>query len=151
MNNQQRAAMQMALEALEGGLWDYGPGQDEHDKCNEVITALREALAQPDHIANAGKVIEQGHSEQEPVAWRVHPFDYGVGHEGAYAMTMRLEQVEAWNRKGWIVEPLYAAPVSAEAIRSEALEEAAKVCRTAQAKGLQSIREAIEAAIRGLK
>ena len=39
----------------------------------------------------------------------------------------------------------------AEAIRAEALEEAAKVCRTAQAKGLQSIREAIEAAIRGLK
>lgn len=30
-------------------------------------------------------------------------------------------------------------------------EACAKVCRTAQAKGLQSIREAIEAAIRGLK
>lgn len=43
------------------------------------------------------------------------------------------------------------APVYAKAIRAEALEEAAKVCRTAQAKGLQSIREAIEAAIRGLK
>ena len=36
-------------------------------------------------------------------------------------------------------------------VRAEALEEAAKVCRTAQAKGLQSIREAIEEAIRGLK
>ena len=36
-------------------------------------------------------------------------------------------------------------------VRAEALEEAAKVCRTAQAKGLQSIREAIEAAIRELK
>ncbi len=66
-------------------------------------------------------------------------------------MTMRLEQVEAWNRKGWIVESLYTAPVDAKAIRAEALEEAAKVCRTAQAKGLQSIREAIEAAIRRLK
>jgi hypothetical protein len=42
-----REAAALALEALEGGLWDYGPGQDEHDKCNEVITALREALAQP--------------------------------------------------------------------------------------------------------
>jgi len=47
MNDQQRAVMQMALEALEGGLWDYGPGQDEHAKCDEVITALRDALAQP--------------------------------------------------------------------------------------------------------
>lgn len=27
----------------------------------------------------------------EPVAWRVHPFDYGIGHEGVYAMTMREE------------------------------------------------------------
>ena len=42
-------------------------------------------------------------------------------------------------------------PVDAKAIRFEALEEAAKVCRTAQAQGLQSIREAIEEAIRGLK
>lgn len=38
-----------------------------------------------------------------------------------------------------------------EQMRVSTLEEAAKVCRTAQAKGLQSIREAIEAAIRGLK
>ena len=44
MNIHEREVMQRALEALEGGLWDYGPGQDEHDKCNEVITALREAL-----------------------------------------------------------------------------------------------------------
>lgn len=36
-------------------------------------------------------------------------------------------------------------------VRKETLEEAAKVCRTAQAQGLQSIREAIEEAIRGLK
>lgn len=49
------------------------------------------------------------------------------------------------------IRAAYAAPVSTEAIRAEALEQAAKVCRTAQAKGLQSIREAIEAAIRGLK
>ena len=46
---------------------------------------------------------------------------------------------------------LHDLKLDAKAIRSEALEEAAKVCRTAQAKGLQSIREAIEAAIRGLK
>ena len=86
-------------------------------KYYKALAAIREALAEP--------------VKQEPVAWRVHPFDYGVGHEGAYAMTMRLEQVEAWNRKGWIVEPLYAAPVDAKAIRAEALEEAAKMCEKA--------------------
>ncbi len=45
----------------------------------------------------------------EPVAWRLHPFDYGIGHEGVYAMTNRPEQVAAWERKGWTVEPLYTA------------------------------------------
>ena len=46
---------------------------------------------------------------------------------------------------------LHDLKLDAKAIRAETLEEAAKVCRTAQAKGLQSIREAIEAAIRGMK
>jgi len=48
----------------------------------------------------------------------------------------------------------FAALVRAEAYqkgRDDMKEEAAKVCRTAQAQGLQSIREAIEEAIRGLK
>ena len=45
-----------------------------------------------------------------PVAWRVHPFDYGIGHEGVYAMTMLEQQRDAWLRKGWKVEPLYVAP-----------------------------------------
>ena len=49
---------------------------------------------------------EQG----EPVAWQVHPFDYGIGHEGVYARTDRPEQVEAWKRKGWNVQPLYTHP-----------------------------------------
>ena len=48
--------------------------------------------------------------QQEPVAWRVHPFDYGVGSKGVYVLTMRPEQVEMWTRKGWKVEPLYTAP-----------------------------------------
>jgi hypothetical protein len=42
----------------------------------------------------------------EAVAWRVHPFDYGVGSEGVYALTMRPDQVEAWKRKGWSVDSL---------------------------------------------
>lgn len=50
----------------------------------------------------------------EPVAWRVHPFDYGVGYEGAYALTSRLDQVAAWERKGWKVQPLFTAPQPAD-------------------------------------
>lgn len=33
-----------ARDALAGGLWDYGPGQDEHEKCNEVIAVVDAAL-----------------------------------------------------------------------------------------------------------
>lgn len=40
-------ALTQAAEALSGGLWDYGPGQDEHERCNEVIAACRAALATP--------------------------------------------------------------------------------------------------------
>lgn len=48
-----RAALQEAVDALAGGLWDYGPGQDEHAKCNEVIARCRAALdadAAPDEV-----------------------------------------------------------------------------------------------------
>lgn len=89
--------------------------------------------------------------KQRPVAWRVHPFDYGVGHEGAYAMTMRLEQVEAWNRKGWIVESLYATPVDAKAIRADALEEAAEWCEAKQSYSAMHANTEFAAGIRGLK
>lgn len=37
--------LQAATDALSGGLWDYGPGQDEHECCNEVIAECRAALA----------------------------------------------------------------------------------------------------------
>jgi hypothetical protein len=33
-----------ATEALGGGLWDYGPGQDEHTKCEEVLARCRAVL-----------------------------------------------------------------------------------------------------------
>lgn len=45
----------------------------------------------------------------KPVAWRVHPFDYGIGHKGVYAKTSELTLVASWERKGWKVEPLYTA------------------------------------------
>jgi hypothetical protein len=57
MNDQQRAAMQMALEALESWKeWDAWNKADAFDKDDDkAITALREALAQPkkpDECAN---------------------------------------------------------------------------------------------------
>jgi len=53
---------------------------------------------------------------QEPVAWQVHPFDYGIGHEGVYARTDRPEQVEMWKRKGWTVQPLYTTSQTQPAV-----------------------------------
>lgn len=40
-----QAQLIIATAALAGGLWDYGPGQDEHEKCNEVIEQCRALLA----------------------------------------------------------------------------------------------------------
>lgn len=51
--------------------------------------------------------VRESATAASPVAWRVHPFDYGVGSDGVYALTMRPDQVEAWRRKGWDVQPLY--------------------------------------------
>ena len=69
MNDQQKQAMQMAFDTLKyinDEMCDY-EGNDF--RLETEITALREALAQPDHIANAGKLIEQDHSEQEPFGY----------------------------------------------------------------------------------
>lgn len=38
------SGLEEAINALSDGLWDYGPGQDEHDKCNEVIERCRAVL-----------------------------------------------------------------------------------------------------------
>jgi hypothetical protein len=58
-----REALREATEALAGGLWDYGPGQDEHEKCNEVIARCRAALA-----ATPKEPAQQGSSEAAPAA-----------------------------------------------------------------------------------
>jgi hypothetical protein len=89
-----REAAQQALETLEALsgaeniIWVQKRAEIE-------VKHLRAVLAQP---------------EQEPVAWQVHPFDYGIGFEGVYAMTQRPDQVKAWERKGWTVQPLYTHP-----------------------------------------
>jgi len=50
----------------------------------------------------------------QPVAWRIHPFDYGIGVDGAYAITQLAEQRDVWIRKGWNVAPLYTHPPAAD-------------------------------------
>ena len=85
-------ALRLALEALETSMY---PQQ----KQLQAITAIKAALKAKD----------------EPVAWQVHPFDYGIGHQGVYARTDRPEQVEAWKRKGWNVQALYITPPQLEA------------------------------------
>lgn len=70
MTPKEQAAMRQALGALENAPIEYDFHGNPMDvefgqQLEKAITALREALAQPDHLANAGKVIEQ----QEPVAW----------------------------------------------------------------------------------
>ena len=81
-----RTVAQQALEAWRRRDYDIG----------QYMEALASALAQQE--------------QAEPVAWQVHPFDYGIGHKGVYAMTQRLDQVKAWERKGWTVQPLYTHP-----------------------------------------
>ncbi|WP_405126733.1 hypothetical protein [Ralstonia pseudosolanacearum] len=51
-------------------------------------------------------------ADARPVAWQIHPFDYGIGSAGVYARTDRPEQVEAWKRKGWDAQPLYTHPIA---------------------------------------
>lgn len=89
---------------------------------NDADRAMR--AAQPDLNLNCkstqkrlatlwGFVPAQSSPQQDaqaPVAWRVHPFDYGVGSEGVYAMTALTQQRDVWERRGWKTEPLYTAP-----------------------------------------
>jgi hypothetical protein len=55
-----REALKMALEALEGAIFLT---MDKAALRHATINAIEAALAEPDHIANAGKMV----SEQEPV------------------------------------------------------------------------------------
>jgi len=58
-------------------------------------------------------------ARQEPVAWQVHPFDYGIGHQGVYATTHLPQQRDAWIRKGWAVQALYTRPAPQQADRQQ--------------------------------
>ena len=89
-------------EALEGWVPHY-----LKDRGYEPITTLRTAIEQAE--------------KHEPVAWQIHPFDYGIGHEGVYARTDRPEQVEMWKRKGWTVQPLYTTPPALNPLPEQAI------------------------------
>jgi hypothetical protein len=95
-------AMKQALEALVRA--DRISG---HPNNGKTITALRAAIAE----ASMQRLTDvQQAMEQEPVAWRVHPFDYAIGHEGVFAVTQLPQQRDVWIRKGWNVTPLYTHP-----------------------------------------
>jgi len=117
-------ALNMALEALEdfADAIKYEHEQDEicrraccdelsysqhseNCKAIKVITAIKEALAQPAPPATLPAPV------QEPVAWRT--FDGEGGYEYR-AYDMNEDYAEAWSQrnpkhKGW-VEPLYTTP-----------------------------------------
>lgn len=38
------AMLQKARGGLSCGLWDYGPGQSEHDQCDQLLAEIDEAL-----------------------------------------------------------------------------------------------------------
>jgi hypothetical protein len=40
-----RAMLVKAREGLAGGLWDYGPGQNEHQRCDDLIAEIDAVLA----------------------------------------------------------------------------------------------------------
>jgi hypothetical protein len=43
-NKQLRAMLTKARAGLSGGLWDYGPGQCEHEQCNVLLAEIDGAL-----------------------------------------------------------------------------------------------------------
>ncbi len=131
MNDQQRAAMQMALEALEVSTdWDVG-ARGKQLQSMKAITALREALAeQEDEIywietnkALAKEIIElKRQAEQEPVGY----FAYDEEHD-------IWEELTGPNAPG--ATKLYAAPVSI-ALQSETDSSSSSMRTTVRTKDL---------------
>ena len=93
--NKTTEALKLAEEALAGGLWDYGPGQDEHTKCEEALAAIREALAES--YSETNENCSDLNMKQDPV---------GV------VTSKAVDGVVQWT--GWVPREgtkLYAAPV----------------------------------------
>ena len=96
---------------FDGEGWE--PPVHQSGMTSEMIKSGRYTplYAQPpmpaDHFPDLGKMVVQ---RKKPVAWRVHPFNYGAGVNGAYAITQQENQMQAWINKGWEITPLYLAP-----------------------------------------
>jgi hypothetical protein len=123
MNDQQRAAMTMALEALVM-LWEDGLEGTPTSTHDEAITALREALAQP--------VVKESLTAQTPVVPQ-EP----VALETVYETIIDWDEGGKRSRRELArrIAALYTTPPSSqladaavEAMRIETLEKAAKVC-----------------------
>ena len=113
----------------------------------DALVAVREARAEQDHIADTGKVIAEP-VKQEPVAWH-HPECEGE----CLACLIERCVKDSYGTQGldFMLRHINAAPVSAEAIRAEALEEAAKWCEAKQSYNAMHANTEFAAGIRGLK
>jgi hypothetical protein len=149
MNDQQRAAMQMALDALE--FYQRRCNEQGFYSVNrqqlpvEAIAALRESLTQP-----------QG----EPVGWGLMHKN-GLEINSGYGVRKTLEEAEEMQRRhlGDVkIVPLYTAPQSVEAAVLAEREACAKVCDKISLRFFkdrcdpqQFVSDQCAAAIRGLK
>ncbi len=144
MNDQQRAAMQMALEALNGAVMLYSV-RDIHPAAikvaEEAITTLREALAQPQDHSEQHLNMVQG----EWVAWRVTgAFEDMPFKDRSSAEAYRKGLNDGYGSDAYSVSPLYTTPPSVEAAIKAALLKQQELW-------IQATEDGIEAAIKATK
>ena len=97
--------------------FDLGPVADaieslltENERLKHNLQVTEQTMREYQDLA-AKRLEEIAKYRDAPVvALRTHPFDYGIGHKGAYASTHCKEQADAWERKGWKVEHLIVKP-----------------------------------------
>lgn len=102
---------------------------------DDIADIIREALAEQDHFAASGKMIAE-QEKQEPVAWPVDRnwfysvLRYAEKNPDCFDEVapdcVSLDSCDA----DTVIDALNAAPVSTEAIRAEALEQAEEIAKT---------------------
>ena len=97
------AARNEAADAIESLL-------AENERLKQNLTTTEQTMREYQELA-AKRLEEIAKYRDAPVvAWRTHPFYYGIGHKGVYASSHSKEQADAWKRKGWKVEHLIVKP-----------------------------------------
>jgi hypothetical protein len=119
-------ALKLALEALEKYCTPYLDGTHPAD---EAITAIKEALAQP---------------EQEPVAWRVSP--RYEDSDGYFDFTDLKDTADTLQKRGWTITPLYTTPPQRKPLTDEDVERIVREARVGEHGIGYTIARAIEAA-----